>query len=192
MRLYEISDGVAAIEDEILDAVMDGEGVEALKAMLDSLKAEGEEKILDLGRFYKNLRSEVDMIKAEKRRLTEMQEKREAKIEWLKGYLLAGMDSLGKTKITDGVTKVRQQKCPTKTVAEGEIPGKLAGVLAVGDREIEVDLWMNAPNALDSEFLRVDCKVDMAKKRIIDHWKETGEEVYGAKIVDNEKTLVVR
>jgi len=192
VRLYEISDGLAAIEEQILEAVMDGSDAQALTEMLATLKNEGEEQILDLARFYKNLRSSIEAIAAEKRRLTEMESNYKSKMEWLKCYVIAGMDAIGKTKVTDGVVKARQQKCPTKAVAKGQIPGRLAGKLTVGGKTVDVDLWMNAAEDLDPRYWRVDCKVDMAKKKIVDCWKETGEELPGSRIVDNEKTLVVQ
>ena len=135
--LFEIDKAIYEFEFEI-----DEETGEILNAdELDNLKMERDQKIENIGLFYKNIKAEAEMVKAEKNAMADRQRVLENKAESLKQYLAYALNgqkfSTGKvamsfrksesvnipddTKIDDKWCVVTQVRKPDKTAIKEAI-----------------------------------------------------------------------
>ena len=135
--LFEIDRAIYEFEFEI-----DEETGEILNAdELDNLKMEREQKIENIGLYYKNIKAEAEMVKAEKNAMADRQRVLENKAESLKQYLAYALNgqkfSTGKvamsfrksesvnipddTKIDDKWCVVTQVRKPDKTAIKEAI-----------------------------------------------------------------------
>ena len=135
--LFDIDKAIMEFEFEI-----DEETGEILNANeLDNLKMEREQKIENIGLYYKNIKAEAEMVKAEKNAMADRQRVLENKAESLKQYLAYALNgqkfSTGKvamsfrksesvnipddTKIDDKWCVVTQVRKPDKTAIKEAI-----------------------------------------------------------------------
>ena len=94
MNIYEIDNTILTASEAILDLVDEETGevtdidqFEALKAEIDGLQMERNQKISNIACWIKNLKAEADAIKLEKMKLADRQRACENKAESLQKYL---------------------------------------------------------------------------------------------------------
>ena len=85
MTLYEIDDAILNCIDEETGEIIDAE-------QLDKLYMEKEEKLENIALWIKDLKAEVEALKAEKMAFAERQKVAENKMESLKKYLAYALD----------------------------------------------------------------------------------------------------
>lgn len=93
MLLYELSE----IETQILEQLESEEGID--KSLYDSLKLDEEEKIVSCARVYRQILSDAQACKDEKKRLSEREKKLENSAEKLKTIMFEGMKMTDAKKI---------------------------------------------------------------------------------------------
>ena len=88
MTLYEIDMDLqlALVEAEKHAAEHAGEIPEETAQRLDELSMERERKLINIGRFLKNLRADIGALEHEETALASRRKALERKAEWLKGY----------------------------------------------------------------------------------------------------------
>jgi hypothetical protein len=96
MKLYEITNEfnevLHFINSSLENEVADNSLIEDLSSMLDSLQLEKTQKILNIGRYIKNLSAEVEAHKAEAKKQQAKAKVLENRIDALKNYLALNMD----------------------------------------------------------------------------------------------------
>ena len=97
MTLYEISNDLKAF----IDAYEAGEIPEdAYTDTLNAIELAFEEKAENIAKAIRNIDSDVSALKAEIKRLQELQQQREKHVKNLKNYLYEQMKAIGKTKFS--------------------------------------------------------------------------------------------
>lgn len=92
MKLYELTGQWLALRDSCEDT-------EVEQIYLATLEGQIEDKAQGIGMVLKELESTVDALKAEESRLRARRSTVEAKIDWLRDYMKAQMELMGKDKI---------------------------------------------------------------------------------------------
>lgn len=118
MTLYELSQQFDFISN------MDDADPQTIADTLESLEGDIQEKLLNIGRYVRNIESEADSIKTEEKRLADKRRVIEKKVERLKDYVAQAMKLIGKTKVNDGVITWAIQLNPPKVDvdANADIP----------------------------------------------------------------------
>jgi hypothetical protein len=114
MTLYELSqqfDFISNMEDADPQTIAD---------TLESLEGDIQDKLLNIGRYVRNIEAEADSIKTEEKRLADKRRVIEKKVERLKDYVADAMKLIGKTKVNDGVITWSLQMNPPKVVVDDE------------------------------------------------------------------------
>lgn len=204
LSLYEITEALNQIEDEVLTAAWEGEGEEVslpeeMIRVLDSLKLEATEKILELGKLLKNWRGEIGAVKAEENRLKDKRKRLEDGVDRVRGYILEAMDSLDERKLSiPGIVTVSKQKTPARVEIEGEVLTRDIRITVLGpqggiEREVLVEgVEVPVPDSVEDEFVTTQVALYIAKKKAKEHWAKTGEVPEGLRIVDDGQTVAVR
>lgn len=93
LKLYEINDLLYQAMEELRRQAEENDGVVAddWSKFADDLDMERTAKLLDIGRYVKNLLAEAEAIKAEKTALAKRQAGLEAHAERMKSYMAANM-----------------------------------------------------------------------------------------------------
>lgn len=135
---------------------------------LDSVKDDIEDKAENIGKIILELKSDVEAIELECDRLTNRSQTFRHKMEWLKGYLLEVMQTVGIQKIKREVLTVSVRDNPPSVEA--------------------ADLEQLAP-----EYIRVIPETREAnKKAILDYYKQTSTIPEGVTLQLNKKHLEVK
>jgi len=110
MKLFEINSELRNIVDEVslYAEEHDGEIPENLSNKLTSIQQEKEQKVLSIGRWYKNLNAEAEAIKTEEDRLYSRRKSLEKRIEGIKYFLETYLT--GEEKYSDGAVKISFRK----------------------------------------------------------------------------------
>lgn len=129
MNLYEIN---AEIEKCLIEA-MDPETGEIIGDYLDAdtleaLEMEKDQKVENIAKWIKNLKSDAEALKTEKLKLADRQRKAENKIESLTRYLEAALAG-EKFKSNDGTVDIRYRKSKKLVAAEGRSEAEIAADL---------------------------------------------------------------
>lgn len=166
MNLYEIEESLKNTIEFCCDTET-GELLddEQLANAIENLKMNKEQKITNICSYIKNLKSDVEQLKAEKMKFAKRQKVAENKIESLKQYLdtfLRNTEDIEKFKFKDINNTVSFRK----------------------SKSIEID----DIDLLDEEFIIVEKKAD--KKALKDAFKN-GEPIIGAH-EEEKRTLSIR
>lgn len=123
MKLYDLSLDYAKVLD-----LADSEDydIEMLQDTLDSIQDEIEIKFENISKLIKNLEGEVEIFKAEEKRLSSRRKTKENQIKWLKNYLLQSLEVTKKSKIQAGTFTVAKQKnqASVQIVDRSKLPSK--------------------------------------------------------------------
>ena len=164
MKLYELTKDIA----EINDLIEAGE-IKASDAIdtLDGMKLAVKQKGLNITALVLNEEADIDALKEAEQRIAKRRKAKQAKIEWLKGYLLDGMEANGITKIECPDFAVQLAKCPPKveTIPDAEV--------LLADQHGE-------------RFTRTKTTVSIDKKALKEAL-QAGEEIAGARLVQGNR-----
>ena len=156
MRLYEITQDIAELEELINNEELSEEEITEVKSMIESVLNEKAEQIAYV---IKNKESDIKAIKEEEKRLKEKRQSVEKSAERLKSYVLENLLMLDKKKIKTSV---------------GDIAIRRSQAV-----EISTDV-----NTLDDKFKRVKTTVE-ADKKVLKEAIKDGELIDGVEIVEN-------
>ena len=164
LSLYKITNKFV----DLMDKMEEGELTEEEYNLLgEELALELQNKSANIIGYVKNSESLLEAIKAEEKRLADMRKMGEAKLDKFKQYVKENMERLDLTKI------------------ETEL-GNLA--IAKNPLSVEIENEEEIPEEFKKEVVTV--KID--KTAIKNHFKETGEIIAGAKIVDDKTSLRIK
>lgn len=163
MKLYEVAEAFAQIQEFLNNAQTDEEIV-AIKEVLVDYECQFEEKVENITYLIKNFQSDVESLKKEEMRLAEKRKSTERKIESLKDYLFGAFMQTGTERI----------KYPQFTVS---IRNNAESVNVKDITKIPQDYFVPQPPKLNKAGL---------KKAI-----QSGMEIEGAELVRN-KSLQIR
>lgn len=156
MRLYEITQDIAELEELINNEELSEEEITEVKSIIESVLNEKAEQIAYV---IKNKESDIKAIKEEEKRLKEKRKSVEKSAERLKSYVLENLLMLDKKKIKTSVGDIAIRKSQAV--------------------EINTDV-----NVLDDRFKRVKTTVE-ADKTALKEAIKNGEVVDGVEIVEN-------
>lgn len=156
MRLYEITQDIAELEELINNEELTEDEVAEVKIMIESVLNEKAEQIAYV---IKNKESDIKAIKEEEKRLKEKRQSVEKSAERLKSYVLENLLMLDKKKIKTSVGDIAIRK----------------------SQAIEVSADVNV---LDDRFKRVKTTVE-ADKTALKEAIRSGEVVDGVELVEN-------
>lgn len=156
MRLYEITQDIAELEELINNEELTEDEVTEVKSMIESVLNEKAEQIAYV---IKNKESDIKAIKEEEKRLKEKRKSVEKSAERLKSYVLENLLTLDKKKIKTSVGDIAIRKSQAV--------------------EVSTDV-----NVLDDRFKRVKTTVE-ADKAALKEAIKSGEVVDGVEIVEN-------
>ena len=165
MKLYELSKDY----QRILDAIEDAEGELTEEQLAELLEVEDgfRTKVESIGKLIKSVAADVEAIKTERKRLADRQGTLSRKSEWLKRYLLQALCATGTKKVKGQVLTVSLRKAPVSC---------------------EVLDAAEVPDDFKREFVEV--KVD--RNGIIGHFKATGEQLPGVRMVTDKQIVSIR
>lgn len=164
LSLYQITNKFA----EIMDKAESGELTEEEYNQLGTeLAQELQSKSSNIIGYIKNSEYLLDSIKAEKKRLDDMEKLGNRKLDRFKQYVLENMEKLGIKEI------------PTEL-------GKMS--VARNPMSVEIDNEDEVPE----QFKQVVVTTKVDKTAIKNHFKETGEVIAGVTIVDDKVSLRIK
>jgi len=165
LHLYEIVDQYQQLSAVIERTDATEEDFElTLKSITDSFDT----KVENIAKLCLSLESNIAVLKQEEARLHARRSSVERKVEWLEGYLLAEMTAIGREVVQrDTVTVKVRTNPPSVQICELE--------------------------ALPLEFCnRIPEVWQPDKKRILDHFKGTGEILPGVEIITDNKRVEIK
>lgn len=162
--LYNITNNFVSI----MDKVENGEITEQeYNELGQELAIELQNKSVNIIAYVRNEESFVEAIKTEEKRLKEMREKTENKIDRFKQYVKENMERLNLSKIPTELGNLMISKNPMSVEVENE-------------------------EEIPSEFKQEVTTIKIDKTSIKNHFKETGEVIPGIRIVDNKTSLRIK
>ena len=165
LHLYEITDRYQALRAVIERTDSTEEDFElTLKAIADSF----DKKVENIAKLCLSLEGNMEVLKQEEARLHARRSSMERKVDWLKDYTLAEMTSIGRESVKGDTVSVSVRVNPPSVQVY-----RLEDIPLYFCEHIP-DVW------------RPD------KKRILDHFKATGEILPGVEIVADNKRLEIK
>ena len=164
MKLYELTRDI----EEINSLIESGE-IEASDAIdtLDGMKLAVKEKGMNITALVLNEEASISALKEAEEKIAHRRKQKQKKIEWLKGYLLDGMEA-------NGISKI---ECPDFVVALAKCPPKV---------ELIDDVETLLTDKYGDRFIRTKTTVTVNRKAIAEAIK-AGEEVVGARVVQGNR-----
>lgn len=95
MRLYELTEQYAALQDMMYDPDVDEQ---ALRDTMEAIWGEIEDKADGYAKIIMGIKADIEALKAEEERLYARRKRLEERQKWLKDTLEANMREVGKTK----------------------------------------------------------------------------------------------
>lgn len=169
-NIYQLTEDVLQLHDVCLDPDLEVSDEDFEHLMEASFSAFGEldEKYRAYAKLIKNLTAEAEAIKSEKQLLAKRQSAVENKVERLKRSLQESMAVTGTMKV-GGIPSITIAKSPDTIDRERTDAGKVA------------EDWLKPPK---------EREVD--SKKIMAHYKETGEVPEGVAIATGRTSLRIR
>lgn len=159
MNLFELSSEYIALKNMRFE---DEQQQHDFEVILDTIKDNAFQKIVNIGKLCKNIEAESSIIADEIKRLQERKKMMENKVERLKDYAQRGMNMLNAKKIDDVIMPVSIRKSPASAKIVDEV-------------------------AIDKKYL-IEQMPKIDKKAILKDLK-LGVDVVGASLVD-DKTYI--
>ncbi len=164
MKLYELTRDIIEINDLIeAGAIESSEAIDTLNSMKLAVKQKG----LDITALVLNEEADISALKEAEARIAQRRRAKQNKIEWLKGYLLDGMEA-------NGISKI---ECPDFVVSLAKCPPKVE--LIEDAEKLLVDKW-------GDRFVRTKVVVSVDKQELQQALK-AGEEITGARLVQGNR-----
>ena len=161
MKLYELSQELAVINDDIISA--DGELTEALEARLDAATMAFEDKAMNIARWTLNLDGVSSAIDSEIKRLQRKKQVSENLQKRLKEYVKSAMIMADIKKLDLGVMSIRVQNNPASLEIDDE-------------------------KAIPEKYKKEVTETVIEKKEILKDLKD-GKEVKGARLITDKTHL---
>lgn len=166
-KLYELAERYRLIA-EMLDSPPEQVSREEIEKSLSLIQDEIEEKATSIAKVILEAEQDIASLKAEEERLSKRRLALQNKIEWLKGYLMADMQSVNVLKIKRDVVTISVRNSPPS--------------VEVSDMTV-----------LPAEFVKVIPETRSPDKRaILTHFKATGEIPPGSNVITANKYLEIR
>lgn len=162
MHLYELSQGYA----NLLGLIEEAEDPTLIHTLLQATEGQIQEKAANIVKFIKSMDADIDIIKAEEKRLTERRKAIENRRNSIKEYIQQQMELMGMDKI----------KTPTMTIALQNNPPSVN----VLDEKL-----------IPASYLTIIPETYVINKSAIREAIKNGEEVPGAELTQG-KSLRVR
>ncbi|MGL5960558.1 MAG: siphovirus Gp157 family protein [Cetobacterium sp.] len=164
--LYELTQETACLE-RLLEDIIDYETGEisdsdVYSELEDELKEQIKQKSTGIIKFIRNTESDVEQIKTEAKRLSELAKRKEKKIDNLKKYVALCLEVMGTKKIETNLGNISIRKSISTVIDE---------------------------KVLDKKYAVVE-QVYKFNKTEIKKLLETGEVIEGAKLVENSNITV--
>jgi hypothetical protein len=172
LKLYELTKMLTELEaelDNIVD-VTDGQSVikDEIYSRLDQFGVQFEFKAGQIGKMVLNYESDMAQLKAEEDRLAARRKVISNRVDHLKKYLLGCMKELGIKTVNYETVRVMIQDNPY-SVGEVSLPD------------------------LPAEFVRIIPELkEPDKKKILEHFKETGEIPDGVSEISRSQRLIIK
>ena len=157
MKLYELAENYQEVATMMEQVEMGSEDWQIIQDTLEAIDGEFDIKVQNICALVKEYKYNVEMVKAEKKRLDEVAKGYENKATWLESYLQEQLQKTGNLK---------------STMLYG--PHKLTYRKGVSTEVTDV-------NALPIEFLKTKIEAD---KTAIKKALQDGVEITGARLVD--------
>lgn len=180
MQLYKFTDqyqrALSLIEEAEEDLTEEHWG------LLTELEGAFNDKIESVAKFIKSLLGDLEIIKAERQRLSSREKTLGNKVDWLKRYLQHAMQAAGKDKIKGELLSVNLQASPLscRVIDESAVPPRFI-------REVTLLAEMVPDELLAQATAR---KLD--SKGMIKWFKATGESLPGVEIDVDKRHIVIR
>lgn len=166
-QLYKLAEDYRDIE-KLLDYEDEYPTREDILKTLDGIKDQIDLKVANVGKVILELKASAEAVKVEQDRLAKRRSGYEARMEWLKSYLLTEMQSVNLLKVVKPEISVSVRNNPAS---------------------VEVD----SMDLLPKDFVRIIPEQrEPDKKKILEHFKATGEIITGTTVITNRKHLEVR
>mgnify|MGYP003655417833 CR=1 FL=1 len=164
MKLYELTRDI-----EEINSLVEAGDIEASDAIdtLDGMKLAVKEKGLNITALVLNEEASISALKEAEEKIALRRKKKQKKIEWLKSYLLDGMEA-------NGISKI---ECPDFVVSLAKCPPKVE--LIEDAQKLLVDKW-------GDRFVRTKVVVSVDKQELQQALK-AGEEISGARLTQSNR-----
>lgn len=107
MRLYELTDEYAALQDMLYDPEMDEQ---VLQDTMEAIWGEIEDKADGYAKIITGMKSDIEVLRAEESRLAARRRHLESRSQYLKDTLESNMRAVGKTKFKTALFSFNIQK----------------------------------------------------------------------------------
>ncbi len=156
MKLYDLTDRYREVLDRLSETDNDSTEDEHCRTLLDGLSESFDDKVLGVAKVIRSMSADVAAIAGEVDRLGARKRHLSGRIDWLKRYLLAEMEAVGRDRIRGSTLTVSVATSPPscELVSFDQVP---------------------------EEFKRV--KVDVDRATILKHFRSTGEVVPGTAVI---------
>ena len=169
--LYAIADDILKLQDILEDAEGDEGLQEALEEALSDSELDLKEKAANIVRLLRNWEGQMDMIKAEEKRLYERRKSIEARSDQLRGYLLWHLQRIDVKKIDSDVATISRR---------------------MGAERVEIDDDLDLPQG----YFEAVSMIKPDKTALKKLWKATPEEerdqLTGFHVERGNETLTIR
>lgn len=175
MKLYELTTELQDLYSAIVEA--EGEVTPEVESALDTVEGDLAAKMESIGNLLRNLEleakhfaSKIDLVKLEAKRLADKEKAITGRIDAIKGYCVACLESAGLSKV--------KSESYSYSIRQTE--------------KVEAD----SLEGISEDFIRIKYVEELDKKALLDYWKglenkEEQRQIGAARIVSN-KSLQIR
>ena len=160
MKLYELTDRYREVLDQLSEPDDEAAEDERCQTLLLGLSDAFDDKVLGIAKVIRSMHADVAAIAGELDRLQARKRHLAGRIDWLKRYLLAEMEAVGREKIRGSTLTVALAKSPPS-----------CDVASIDD--------------VPEEFKRM--RVEADRLAILKHFRSTGELVPGTTVITDRK-----
>jgi len=148
LKLYEYTDQYLEVMNTLQDFDV---GNDAISDTLEALKGEIEIKGKNIAFYIQNMNASVDALKKHEKDIKDKRIRFEKRNEWLKNYLLRGMQDVGITEIECDYFTIKQHKNPDSVwiFDENLVPDKYKKTIEV----IKIDKVAMAKDLKEGETI---------------------------------------
>lgn len=130
-KLYALAEKYVKLTELIEDALdnleesgIDEDDLQMFIDTLDSIDDSVEVKVENICKFLKNIQGDIDVFKAEEKRIAQRRKSLENKHDGIKGYMESMLRLMGKTEVKANTFTVKFQKSPASVdvINENDVP----------------------------------------------------------------------
>jgi hypothetical protein len=164
MKLYEITRDLDELNGFIEDGtIQESDAIDTL----DSMKLALKQKVINITALVLNEESDIGALKEAEERIAKRRKTKQRKIDWLKGYLLDGMEA-------NGISKI---ECPDFVVSLAKCPPRV---------ELINDAQILLHDKYGDRFVRTKTIVSVDKNELREALN-AGEEIAGVRLVQGNR-----